>query len=240
MKDLLAERALIATACRVLAGRGLADGFLGHISLRLDTDRLLIRCRGQHERGLAWTTPEDVRLVDLDGSAGAPGQLDGWTVPNELPIHTEVLRTRRDTTAVVHAHPPSVVAVDLAGARLRPIVGAYDIPGARLTAGGVPVYERGVLIRNRQLAAEMVAAMGDRPVVILRAHGLTSAGGSVQEAVLQAISVDTIARISLTVLGAGGTLADLPAADLAQLPDLGRALNADVAWRHEIARLDGG
>jgi len=234
------ERTLVATACRVLAARGLADGFLGHISLRVDADRLLIRCRGQQEHGLAWTASDDIRLVDLDGAAGAPGELEGWSVPNELPLHTEVLRTHSDTTAVVHAHPPAVVAIDLAGARLRPIVGAYDIPGARLTAGGVPVYERGVLIRSRQLAAEMVAAMGDRPVVVLRGHGLTSAGGSIQEAVLQAISVDTIARISLTVLSAGGTLADLPDADLAELPDLGPAFNKGVAWQHEIARLDTG
>ncbi|MCV7070753.1 class II aldolase/adducin family protein, partial [Mycobacterium rufum] len=68
---------------------------------------------------------------------------------------------------------------DLAGLAVRPIVGAFDIPGFRLAAGGVPVYPRGVLLRNRQLAQEMVAAMGDRPVVILRAHGLTSVAETV-------------------------------------------------------------
>jgi ribulose-5-phosphate 4-epimerase/fuculose-1-phosphate aldolase len=57
----------VASACRVLAARGLAEGYLGHISLRIDDERLLVRCRGQHERGLAWTTPEDIRLVTLDG-----------------------------------------------------------------------------------------------------------------------------------------------------------------------------
>ena len=51
-----------------------------------------------------------------------------------------------DVDAVVHAHPPAVVAADLAGLRIRPVVGAFDIPGAKLAAGGVPVYPRGVLI----------------------------------------------------------------------------------------------
>lgn len=238
--ELAPLRTLVADACRVLAARGLADGFLGHVSLRVDERRLLVRCRGPEERGLAFTTGADIRLVDLDGQAGAAGELDGgYGPPNELPLHTEVLRTRPDVAAVVHAHPPDVVAADLAGIAIRPIVGAFDIPATRLAAGGVPVYPRGVLVRNRRLAGEMVAAMGDRPVVVLRGHGLTSAGESVESAVLQAVGVDRLARLSLRVVGAGGTLTDLPDVDMAELPDLGTAFNTSVAWRHELGRLGG-
>jgi ribulose-5-phosphate 4-epimerase/fuculose-1-phosphate aldolase len=236
--DLTRLRAGIAEACRVLAARGLADGILGHISVRIDASTLLVRCRGPQERGLAFTTADDIRFVDLDGSPAAAGELDGgYTVPNELPLHTEVLRTRPDVRAVVHAHPPAVVAADLAGLPVRPIVGAFDIPGMRLAAGGVPVYPRGLLVRNRDLAKEMVIAMGDRPVVLLRAHGLTSAADSVEQAVLQAISVDTLSQMALSVAAAGGVLADLPAEDVAELPDLGGSFNTVTAWRHEIARL---
>jgi 3,4-dihydroxyphthalate decarboxylase len=221
----------------VLAARGLADGHLGHVSLRVDAQRLLVRCRGPQERGLAWTTPEDVHLVTLDGEPGADGELDGWTPPNELPLHTEVLRRRPDVSAVVHAHPPAVVAADLAGLGIRPIVGAFDMPGTKLAAGGVPVYPRGVLVRNQRLAGEMVDAMGDRPVVLLRGHGLTSSGSGVAEAVLRAISVDRIARLQLTVVSAGGRLRDLPPEDMAELPDLGGGFNLGTAWRHELSRL---
>ena len=237
MSDLDGARQLIADACRILAARGLAEGYLGHISLRVDADRLLVRCRGPQERGLAWTTADDVRLVTFDGAPGAAGELEGWTPPNELPLHTEVLRAHPDAQAVVHAHPPAVVAADLAGLGIRPIVGAFDMPGTKLAAGGVPVYPRGVLVRDRRLGAEMVHAMGDRPVVVLRGHGLTSSGADVSEAVLRAISVDQIARLSLTIASAGGELRDLPAEDLAELPDLGGALNHSIAWRHELARL---
>jgi ribulose-5-phosphate 4-epimerase/fuculose-1-phosphate aldolase len=233
----VAERQLIADACRVVAARGLSDGFLGHISLRVDHERLLVRCRGPQERGLAWTTAADVHLIDYQGRPGAPGELEGWSPPNELPLHVEVLRAQPDVAAAVHVHPPAVVAADLAGLAIRPIVGAFDMPGAKLAAGGVPVYPRGVLVRNRELAVEMVTAMGDRPVVLLRGHGLTSSGRSVQEAVLRAISVDTLARLSLQIRSAGGQLADLPAADLAELPDLGPGFNEGVAWRHEVSRL---
>ena len=238
MADLDESRHLIAEACRVLAARGLAPGFLGHISLRVGNDRLLVRCRGPQERGLAWTTAQDIREVDLDGAAARDGELDDFAVPNELPLHTEVLRDHPEVMSVVHAHPPAVVAADLAGLGIRPIVGAFDIPGAKLAAQGVPVYPRGVLIRDRTLAGEMVAALGTRPAVLLRGHGLTTVGESVQEAVLRAISIDAIARMALQVVGAGGELHDLPAADLDQLPDLGSAFNRTVAWRHEQAHLE--
>jgi ribulose-5-phosphate 4-epimerase/fuculose-1-phosphate aldolase len=239
MSELKEQRELIAEACRVIAGRGLADGILGHISLRIDEDRLLVRCRGPHERGLGYTVPRDIRLVDLDGNEGAPGELDGYSPPNELPLHTEVLRRRPDVDAVLHAHPPEVVAADLAGIRIRPIVGAFDIPGTRLAAGGVPVHPRGVLVRTRALAEEMVESMAGRPVVVLRGHGLTSAAATVEQTVLQAVSVDGLARLSLKVLAAGGTLADLPDEDMAELPDLGANFNTGTAWRHELARLRG-
>ncbi|MBZ3900404.1 class II aldolase/adducin family protein [Streptomyces griseiscabiei] len=236
-QDLTDQRRLVSDGCRVLAARGLADGILGHISLRVDERTLLVRCRGPHERGLLYTEPDDIRLVDLDGAAAAPGELVGWSVPNELPLHTEVLRTRPEVSCVVHAHPPAVVAADLAGLGIRPVIGAYDIPGMRLAARGVPVHPRGVLIHDRRLAAEMVDSLGDRDVVLLRGHGLTSTGTSVQEAVLRAVSVDTIARLSLDVVKAGGTLRDLPDEDMRELPDLGGGFNHDTAWRHEMARL---
>ncbi|WP_283136829.1 class II aldolase/adducin family protein [Rhizohabitans arisaemae] len=230
-------RERIAVACRVMAARGLADGILGHISVRTGADEVLVRCRGPRERGLAWTEPADVHAVGLDGAPKHPDGLGGWSVPNELPLHLETLRARPDVTAVAHAHPPAVVAADLAGIAIRPIVGAFDIPGARLAAGGVPVHPRGVLIRSRRLAGEMVRSLGDRPVVVLRGHGLTSTGATPEEAVLRALSVDGIARLALAVRAAGGVLADLPEEDLAELPDLGGSFNLEVAWRHETTRL---
>lgn len=231
------QRAQVAQGCRVAAARGLVDGILGHLSLRIDDDRLLIRCRSDTDTGVAFTRPADIRLITFDGTAGAPGELDGYRVPNELPIHVETMLADSRHRAVAHLHPPAVVAADLAGIAIRPIYGAYDIPGARLARGGVPVYERAVLIRNSRLGKEMVAAMGGRPVVICRGHGITSAAGTVPQAVLQAISLDELARMSLRVRAAGGTPRDIDDADWDELPDLGPAFTAETAWRHEVARL---
>jgi 3,4-dihydroxyphthalate decarboxylase len=238
-KSFPAERRLISDACRVLAARGLADGILGHISLRVGTGAtMLIRCRGPHERGLGYTEPSDIHLVTTDGRAAEPGELEGgWTVPNELPLHAAVLRRRDDVHAVVHAHPPAVVAADLAGLGLRPIIGAFDIPGTMLARGGIPVFPRGVLIHSAPLGDEMVDALATRPAVVLRGHGLTSTGSGVEEAVLRAISINRLAQLELAVAAAGGTLQDLPESDFAELPDLGQTFNTATAWRHELTHL---
>lgn len=235
--DLDRVRAEIADGCRVLAARRLAPGILGHISVRVDETRMLIRCRGPEERGLAHTTAADVRLVDLEGNPGAPGELDDYTVPFELPLHARVLVARPDVSCVVHAHPQDVVAADLAGLPILPIVGAFDIPGAVLAHGGVPVYPRSVLVHTAALGDEVASAIGDRPVVVMRGHGLTATGTSVPEAVLRAASVTTIAALSLCIVNAGGTLSPIPPADLAELPDLGSSLNLGAAWRHELSLL---
>ncbi|MGH3633697.1 MAG: class II aldolase/adducin family protein [Mycobacterium sp.] len=237
MSDQLDElRALVALACRVAAARGLADGMLGHLSFRVDDELLLIRCRSDTDTGVAFTRPDDIRLIRLDGSPGAAGELDGYRVPNELPIHVETLLADPRHRAVAHLHPPAVVAADLAGITIRPIYGAYDIPGAWLARAGVPVYERAVLIRNARLGKEMVAAMRGLPVVICRGHGITSAASSVQQAVLQAISLDALARMALRVCSAGGTLREIDDRDWDELPDLGRGFTVEAAWRHEVAR----
>ena len=124
----------VALACRVLAHAGLAADVLGHVSVRAEGG-LLVRCRGPAESGLLFTTAADVHLVGPDGRADLPG---GYAVPGELPIHAATLRARPDVRAVVHAHPPALVAADLAGLTLRPVVGAYNIPAARMARDGIP------------------------------------------------------------------------------------------------------
>lgn len=224
----------IAAACRVLAHAGLAADVLGHVSVRVGADALLVRCRGPRESGLLFTTAADVHLVGLDGRADLP---PGYAPPSELPIHIETMRAHPDVNAVVHAHPPAVVTADLAGLALRPVIGAYNIPATRMARDGIPVYPRGVLIRRADLAAEMLGAMGDAPVCVLRGHGVTTTGTSVAEAVIRSLNLEALARLILAAAQAGGHPADLPAADVAELPDLGAGLNTENVWRYQLARL---
>lgn len=232
-----AVRRAIADGCRILAARDLAPGFLGHISLRADASAVWIRCRGPRERGLAFTEPGDVHRVDGASAASTDAVPAGWSPPHELPLHTRILAAREDVACVVHAHPRDTVAADLAGHELVPLVGAYDIPGAALVADGVPVYPSAALIDDAALGDEVAAALGHAKALILRGHGVVTVGSSVAEAVLRAVSLNEIARITLAVAAAGGSPRPIAEEDRARLPDLGAGLNTEIAWRHELARI---
>ena len=228
-------RTTVARACRVLAMEGLVQGVLGHVSVRDGEDAMLIRCRGVHEHGLMFTTDDDIRRTDLQGAI--VGDDDGYTVPNELPIHGELMRARPEVNAVVHAHPPSVLLCGLAGLELRPVFGSYDIPAMRMALDGIPVYGRSVLIRRPGLAREMIAAMGDRPVCVLKGHGITVTGASVEEAVVRALNLNVLATVTLELARLGVAPDVVPDEDVAELPDLGSAFNDLSVWRFHLAKL---
>ena len=233
--ELSAVKKKVALACRILAFQGLAEDILGHVSARVDGDRIQIRCRGPRERGLLFTQPGDIRLLDLSSDWRSDGN---YTVPNELPIHLELLRADPEIKAVVHAHPPAVVAADLAGIPLVPMIGAYNIPAARMAAAGIPVFGRSVLIQTKDLARDMVDTMRGRPICILRGHGITTAGATVQQAVARALNLDSLARMACRIASVGAVPVSIPTVDLEALPDLGGAFNDDALWRHHVSRLD--
>lgn len=235
--DLDIARREIATACRVMAHRGIVEDILGHISVRVDDAHLLIRCRGPHEAGLAYTVPDDVRVVAFATGQVTDDPSRSYSPPSELPIHTSVLMARPDVDCVVHAHPPDVVIASIADLALLPLVGAYNIPATRLAHDGIAVHPRSVLIRTDMLAAEMVASLGDAHAVVLTGHGVVTTGRTVPEAVLRALHVDTLARLTLGVHRVGAQATAIPEADYAELPDLGSGFNEATLWRHHLTAL---
>ena len=218
--ELDAVRSTVARACRVLASQGLADGIYGHVSARV-AGGMVLRCRGPRECGLRWTEPADIRLFALDGSPLE--ELEGWEAPVELPIHGAVLGARAGAGAVVHAHPRSALLCGLAGLDLRPVFGAYNLPALRLALAGVPVFPRSVLISTPALGASLASAMGGSDACLMRGHGITVAGASVEEAVVTAVNLEELCTVTLALAGVGAAPEEVPAEDLAELPDLGPA-----------------
>jgi 3,4-dihydroxyphthalate decarboxylase len=115
----------IATACRLLGHLGLVRETTGHVSSRIDGERMYIRCRGKTEAGLVFTQADAVCSVDFDGkNVDTPG----YEPPTELPIHGEIYRARPEVGAVVHAHPRASLICTLMGLELKPIFGRHAAP----------------------------------------------------------------------------------------------------------------
>jgi 3,4-dihydroxyphthalate decarboxylase len=229
-------RRKIAIACRILAQRGLVDGVLGHVSARIGDGTYLIRCRGPRESGVGLTQVEDVRRITADGVLVEAE--NRWSVPKETPIHTGLLARRPEVGAVVHAHPPAALLSGLANLTQRPVFGAFNIPAMRMALEGVPVYPRPVLISRPELAAEMIDAMGDHTVCLLRGHGITAVGTSVEAATVAAVNLNELLAVTVELAKLGVAPPDLSPEDLAELPNLGQAFNDGLAWRALVAELE--
>lgn len=236
-EDGRALRTVMAEACRILAAKGLVEGILGHVSVRVATDEMLIRCRGPEERGLAHTRAEDICRVSLSGD---PVDLPaGYSPPKELPLHGELLRARPDLGAVVHAHPRSALLCTLADLQPRAVFGAYDIPAMRMAQEGIPVYGRSVLVHSAELAGEMVEAMGSSDVCLLRGHGVTVAGQGIEQATTRTISLDRLLEVTVQLAQLGAVPAEVSDLDSAELPDLGSSFNDALAWKALVGEVLG-
>lgn len=230
-------RDTVATACRVLAHEGLVTGILGHVSARVAEDRLLIRCRGPQERGLARSTPEEVWTTTTDAQ---PVDLpEGFALPKEVHIHTQLMARRPEIGAVVHAHPPEALLYGLAGLEARPVFGAFNIPAMRMALEGIPVYVRSVLVSRPELGEELADAMGKSNVCLMRGHGITVVGETAQQAVVRAVNLNVLFRVTVELARLGVQPSDLPERDQIELPDLGSAFNDGFVWNALVAATDG-
>jgi ribulose-5-phosphate 4-epimerase/fuculose-1-phosphate aldolase len=229
-------RELVAKSCRMLGGLGLTKAATGHVSQRSpDGKHVLIRARGRDEIGVRYTTAEQVIMVDLDGKKvdGA----DGLAAPSEVYLHVHLYRTRPEVQSVVHIHPPTVVLFTICEMPLQPIYGGYDPGSLDLLLKGIPTYGRSITITNFELAKEFGAAMGDKNVCLMRGHGITTAGASVEEATVTAIRLNELAEMNFRAhqLGTPKPISDEDIAEFQRRRNRGEskgAVHMNSTWRY--------
>lgn len=216
---------------------GLVEGILGHVSARIPgRDEMWIRCRSQEEQGVRYTTAEAIRRVDFDGKGPLLGE--HYQVPNELPIHGEIYKKRPEVGCVIHAHPREALICGITDLEFRPIFGAFNIPAMRMALEGIPVFPRSFLVTRPDLAAPMIKIMGDRHICLMKGHGITVTGKTVEQATGRALNFDTLARVTLQVAQTGREAPDIPPGDIEELPDLGSTFNDLWVWRSYVKKLD--
>ena len=195
MNELLQLRELVARSCRVLGKLNLTKEPSGHVSARVPgKNQVLIKARGPEESGLRFVTARDIITVDFNGEKVAGD--DGLASPQEVFIHTWLYKTRPDVQCVVHVHPLTVVLFTICNKPLLPLFGAYDPSGLRLAMEGLATYGRSITVSNEKLGEEFSRAMGGKRACLMRGHGITSVGPSVEEATLTAIKLNELAEVN--------------------------------------------
>ncbi len=231
--DAVEERqALVALSSRILGKLDLTKSTSGHVSARVaGTDTFWIRARGPAETGVRFTRPGDVILVDRDGKKlEGSDELDP---PQEVYIHSWLYRSRADVHSVIHIHPATVVLFTICRKPLLPIYGAYDPTSIRLLMQGIPTYERSITVSNDELGQEFAQVMGDKPACLMRGHGITTAGPSVEEATITAIKLNELAEMNYRA-SLLGTPHPIPDEEIAVITRLKRKRGnaTDSSWRY--------
>ena len=182
-----AQQVLVRKAARALAKSGLVTAY-GHCSLRLDAHHLLVcaaKPMGSIEPG------EDGTVCHIT-EPRPPGVL------GEVRIHQQLYRARADVGAVCRIAPPKLFSVAALGRspRVRHGFGTYFAPAA-------PYWADTRLLRNDDLAAALVAQMGDARGIVLRGNGAITVGETLSQAVTLAYYLEDAARVELDVLATG-------------------------------------
>jgi ribulose-5-phosphate 4-epimerase/fuculose-1-phosphate aldolase len=196
----------LVTANRILAREGVVDSF-GHASIRHPDrpDRFLL----SRARAPECIEIEDLMEFSLDGTPIDPNGRQPYA---ERFIHGAVYQARPSVQAVVHHHSPSVVPFSVTPAPLSPVMHMCAGIGQRIPTwdSRTRFGDTNLLVTNIEMAHDLAAMLGDRPVILMRGHGCVVAGASLREVVFNAIYLQVNADLQLkaSALGAVTFLSD--------------------------------
>jgi L-fuculose-phosphate aldolase len=175
---------------KLLFDRHLISGWGGNLSCRVGKEGFLIT--GQHAP-LGFLRPEDLVRIDQDGKPSNPGQRPS----SETPMHLAVYQGT-DAQAIVHVHPPMVLAFSLTHESFVPV--SFE---EKYTIGEVPIIAQDTPTVTQP--AEVVEQLKYHPVVIIKGHGTVAIGKDLQDAFLFTDLLEEAIHCQLFKDGAGAT-----------------------------------
>jgi HCOMODA/2-hydroxy-3-carboxy-muconic semialdehyde decarboxylase len=219
------------TANRILAREGVVDSF-GHVSIR-HPDRpdryLLSRARA----------PECIEAGDVMEFMhdGAPVDAAGRAPYAERFIHGAVYEARPDVQAVVHHHSPSVVVFSVTDAQLSPVMHMCAGIGTRIPTwdSRASFGDTNLLVTNVAMACDLAAALGQRPVILMRGHGCVVAGMSLREVVFNSIYLQLNADLQMKA-SALGDVTFLTGGEVAAVLRTRSSFTFERAWEYWCRR----
>lgn len=192
-------RDLVARANRMVANEGVLDAF-GHVSMRHPTDpgRFLM----SRSRGPELVQAEDVLEFTLDS---APVKPPTARLYSERVIHGEIYKARPDVNAVCHHHAPSILPFCVSLTELKPL---YHLGATMGTS--VPVWDSrddfgntNLIVGKPEEGASLARALGPNWIVLMRRHGATVAGRTLEELVFRTIYIARNAALQLQAQSLG-------------------------------------
>ena len=208
----------MVSACRILSGKRLVEGF-GHVSARIpQTEHFLLTPR----ISLALIEEADILILDLKGAV-----IEGSREPPaEAWLHTAIMKEKPRVNAITRIHARVANIFSVTERKLE----AVHNHGS-FFAGGVPVFHTPDLITTERLGKQLADALGERPAILLRGNGQVTVGRTIPEAVMMAIYLEEAAEIFYGALQIGKpiplTLDESKQRQIEALPlvDLERAWN---------------
>jgi L-fuculose-phosphate aldolase len=179
-------RAEIVAAGASLTRLGLIRGAEGNISVRVGATSVLV-------------TPSGWAKGRLQGACLVLFHLDAEPprgASSEALAHLLTYRRHPHIVALVHAHPPGVLALATRGAIPDPELlkeGRLLVP----RVARVPALAPG----SRELAEECAVALGRSPAVVMARHGAITSGSSLREALQRMEVLELLAQTALSAHG---------------------------------------
>jgi ribulose-5-phosphate 4-epimerase/fuculose-1-phosphate aldolase len=224
----------LAACYRIIAIYGWDDLVFTHISARVPggDDHFLINPYGLLFEEI---TASSLVKVDLDGNKvlESPHPVN----PAGFTIHSAVHEARHDAGCVLHTHTRAGIAVSAQASGLLPISQTSLFPYVTL---GYHDYE-GVAL-NEAEKPRLVADLGSNHALILRNHGLLTAGETIADAFLFMYVLETACQIQIMAQSGGGDLVQVPQPVVdgiqAQAEQVTKGLGGALVWPGLLRKLD--
>lgn len=177
-------RLKLEQAYHILYTEGLAvDYTRGHITVRSDDGLFYIK---PYPSPFETVKAEEMVGIDIDGN-----NIDGkGQVPSEKFIHLGIFRARKDVGSVIHIHPTYSIILSTVFKGSIVTVGQQAVH----FTGNIPYYTDASLINSKEQGDDVAKALGNNPVILMKNHGITVAGRTLEEAVFLAVSFEQSAK----------------------------------------------
>jgi ribulose-5-phosphate 4-epimerase/fuculose-1-phosphate aldolase len=187
-----ALREEMVQACKVLfAVKAAGDGLGGHLSTRLDDERILIK-----PRPVSWQKLEAKNLITINFQGKrVDGPADERSAVREWPIHARIYAARPDVRCVLHAHPVASTIMCALDIQVEPI----DQDCATF-ADRLPVLDnKAISISTPDLGDDVARALGKASALLLKNHGSVVAGADIAQVCVTANRLEKVAETMLRV-----------------------------------------